>query len=202
MIDHLLQQELAEHFREILKIIEPESYGREGLEDTPKRIAKMYAELFRGYDPKEAPEVTIFKNGSDGIAYDEMVLDEGTFHSHCEHHNLPFFGRYYFAYLPAKKGNILGLSKVARVVDYFSARLQIQERLGQQIVDYLWDKLTVGKNKPVAMGLVLRAKHMCKSMRGVRKEGVMTTSCLRGALKDNPSARDEFLKLINLQDPL
>jgi GTP cyclohydrolase I len=195
------QSKIEHHWTEILKLVEPDSFQREGLEDTPKRVAKMYGELFRGYDETQRPEVTVFSNGSDGIVYDELITDEGPFFSQCEHHVAPIIGRYYFGYIPAKKGKILGLSKVARVVDYYAARLQVQERLGQQVIDYLLRKLTVDKkHPPVAMGLILRARHMCKSMRGVKKEGLMTTSCLHGALKKDAIARDEFLKLINFKD--
>ena len=121
--------------KEILAII-GENPDRVGLKDTPRRVAKMYKELFRGYT-EDKPKITTFPNGTDGVVYDQMVIDEGDFYSHCEHHMVPFFGKYYFAYIPNPKGNIIGLSKVARVVDFYSAKLQIQERLVQDIVNTL-----------------------------------------------------------------
>lgn len=167
---------------------------RTGLKDTPKRVARSWAELYRGYDPEQSPEITVFPNGSDGVSYNEMITDTGTFYSMCEHHMLPFHGHYSFGYIPAKKGNVLGLSKVARVVAHCSARLQVQERLTTQIVDTLWDALaTSGVERPRGMALTLRATHLCKSMRGVKQHGLMTTHELRGIFKSNPATRAEFL---------
>jgi len=175
-----------------------EDPNREGLKDTPKRVVNMWKEIFRGYDPKQLPKVTTFRNGKDGVTYDQMIMDEGNFNSFCEHHIIGFLGNYYFAYLPNSNGKLLGLSKVARVVDYFSARLQIQERLAKDILDYLWQELSNGKNnQPYGMALVLKAKHLCKSIRGVKKEGYMTTIELRGAFKDNLETRAEFLRFAN-----
>lgn len=200
-MDKASQDQIEHHFSEILKLIEPDSYHRKGLQDTPRRVAKMYGELFRGYNEDEKPIVTVFPNGEDSIIYDELVIDQGPFFSHCEHHMSSFIGYYYFAYIPHKKGNILGLSKVARVVDYFAARLQVQERLVQQIVDYLWQALGEGtKHKPKGIALVMKARHSCKFLRGVKKDGLMTTSALKGVLKTNMAAREEFLKLITLKD--
>ena len=119
-----------------------EDKDREGLVDTPKRVARMYRELYRGLI-ESPPIVTTFNNGADGVIYDQMIIDEGDFHSHCEHHLVPFFGKYYFAYIPNTKGKLLGLSKVARVVDYFSAKPQVQERLVQEIVNYLLKELSI-----------------------------------------------------------
>ena len=177
---------------------------RDGVKDTPRRVVKMYKELFRGYDPTQHPTITTFLNGSDGLVYDEMIIDSGSFTSHCEHHMMPFTGQYWFAYVPHPKGNIIGLSKVARVVDYCSARLQVQERLTTEIVDTIAKALqrrTAGEMTceifdPLGVALVMRASHTCKSMRGVKKDGLMTTSCLRGVFKDKPEAREEFMRLI------
>lgn len=164
---------------------------REGLKDTPTRVAKMWKEIYRGYDLKQKPVVTIFPNNKDGIKCDQMIVDTGYFYSTCEHHMVPFFGRYYFAYIPGKK--VLGLSKVARIVDYYAAKLQVQERLGKEIVDELEKEL-----KPKAIGLVLKARHLCKEMRGVKKiEGEMITSDLRGAFRKEPETRAEFMNLIS-----
>lgn len=172
---------------------------REGLKDTPLRVVKMYKELFRGYDESQKPKVTVFDNHTDGIACDEMVIDKGYFFSYCEHHMIPFFGQYYFGYIPSKK--VLGLSKVARIVDFYSAKLQIQERLVKEIVDELEVSLSNDEIKgkitaPKAIGLVLKARHLCKEMRGVKKvNGEMITSDLRGQFRTEPETRAEFLKL-------
>lgn len=176
-----------------------ENPNRQGLQDTPRRVVNMWKELFRGYDINQKPRITTFMNGEDGLTYDQMVIDEGDFYSQCEHHLLPFFGKYYFAYIPNPKGKILGLSKVARVVDYHSAKLQIQERLVQDIVNDLWNELTKGceENPPLGMALVMVGEHLCKSMRGVKKKGQMTSSELRGVFRDdNNNARNEFMNLI------
>lgn len=163
---------------------------RNGLKDTPQRVVKMWSEVFRGYNKKNKPVVTTFENNSDGIMYDQMIVDSGYFFSYCEHHMAPFFGKYYFAYIPDKK--IIGLSKVARMVDYFSARLQIQERLVKDVVDEL-EKIL----QPKGIALVIQARHLCKEMRGVIKyNGEMTTSDLRGAFRKNESTRMEFMNYI------
>lgn len=161
---------------------------RNGLLDTPKRVEKMYKELFMGYDPEQKPKITVFDNNDDGMNYDQMIIDTGYFYSQCEHHMVPFFGEYVFAYIPKKK--ILGLSKVARVVDYHSARLQVQERLVQEIVDEFQEALD-----PLGIALVMKGRHLCKEMRGVKKiNGVMITSDLRGVIRDKVETRDEFMK--------
>jgi len=174
-----------------------ENPNREGLVDTPKRVVNMWKEIFRGYDKEQLPKVTTFFNGSDSIVYDQMIHDDGPFYSHCEHHMLPFIGHFYFAYIPRENGKLLGLSKVARVVDYFSAKLQIQERLGHDIVKYLWKCLTWENKEPLAMGLVLEAEHLCKTMRGARKPGKMRTAILKGTFKEDPAARAEFFGWVN-----
>lgn len=182
-------QKIEEAWQTIFEEI-GENPNREGLLDTPKRIAKMYQELFRGYVGIEKPNITIFENGKDGIIYDQMIFDSGTFTSFCEHHALPFFGTYYFAYMPDKK--ILGLSKVARVVDYSAARFQIQERLVKDIVDELWNAC-----EPKGMALVMKARHMCKEIRGVKKVGgEMITTELRGVFREKIDVRNEFYNLI------
>jgi len=174
-----------------------ENPNREGLLDTPKRIANMYEELFKGYDKSKLPKVTIFNNGCDGLHYDQMITDEGDYYSQCEHHGVPFFGKYFFAYIPHPKGKILGLSKVARVVDYFSAKLQIQERLTNDVVEYIWNELCKDcKYKPLGMALIMKGEHLCKTMRGAKKKGLMTTSVMKGLFKDNSQTKNEFLNLI------
>ncbi|MBQ0035108.1 MAG: GTP cyclohydrolase I [Bacteroidales bacterium] len=172
-----------------------EDPDREGLRGTPDRILRMFEEIFRGYDPKQAPKITTFQNGADGIVYDEMVFDKGDFYSLCEHHARTFFGEYYFAYIPNPKGRILGISKIGRVVDYCSAKLQIQERLVHDIVDML--TIALGEeNPPLGMALVMKGRHMCKESRGARKKGIMVSSYLTGIFKTDSALRNEFLQMI------
>jgi len=189
------EMRICKLWKEILKLI-GENPEREGLKDTPKRIVKMYEEIFSGYDINQKPKITTFNNGQDGIIYDQMITDTGTFYSQCEHHGVPFFGEYYFGYIPSEKGKILGLSKVARIVDFHSAKLQIQERLVKDIVDDLWNELCKDSVEPLGMGLIMKGKHLCKSMRGAKKEGWMTTSIMKGCFKKELNPREEFLKLI------
>ena len=174
-----------------------ENPNRDGLKDTPKRVINMWKEIFRGYNNECLPNVMTFNNGKDGIIYDEMIVDSGDFYSHCEHHMVPFYGRYYFAYIPHPKGKLLGLSKVGRVVDFFSAKLQIQERLVHEIVEYLWAELSKGTFEPIGMALVIDGEHLCKTMRGVKKKGNMRTTKLKGAFKTDINCKTEFLNSIN-----
>lgn len=190
------QLKMEELIKQFITLI-GDNTNREGLKDTPKRVAKMWIEVYRGYDKKQLPKVTVFNNGHDGIVYDEMITDTGDFYSHCEHHTAPFFGKYYFSYIPHPKGKLLGLSKVARVVNYFSAKLQIQERLVHEITDYLYKELCKGKYKPIGMALVMEGEHLCKSMRGVKMKGKMRTTKLIGAFKTSPSTRQEFTSWVN-----
>jgi GTP cyclohydrolase I len=193
-----IQQIKAEAcIRQILRSIGEDPH-REGLTGTPERVVNMWGEIFRGYKEEERPKVTTFANGKDGITYDQMIVDEGSFHSHCEHHMVPFFGKYYFAYIPDEKGQIIGLSKVARLVDYHSAKLQIQERLVHDIIEDIWNILSKDKNRPVGMGLVMIGEHLCKTMRGVKKQGRMTTIKLKGAFLNNPAVKSEFLQRCNI----
>jgi len=169
-----------------------ENPERLGLQDTPKRVVKMWKEIFRGYDKNQKPKITTFPNNDDGIHYDQMITDTGTFYSQCEHHMAVFFGKYWFAYIPAPNGNIIGLSKVARVVEYYSARLQVQERLVHQIVNELWKVLTTEDGvEPLGMGLLMEGTHTCKCMRGIKKEGKMTTTALKGIML--VESKQEFL---------
>lgn len=168
-----------------------EDSEREGLKGTPDRVARMFSEIYRGYDPAQKPKITTFQNGVDGTVYDSMVIDEGTFYSMCEHHMMPFFGKYWFAYIPNPKGKILGISKIGRVVDYCSARLQIQERLGRNIVDMLTEALGE-ENPPLGVAIIMEGEHLCKTMRGVKKKGVMRSSYFVGAFKDDVQLRQQF----------
>ena len=190
MDDNSKRQLVADFFDAI-----GEDSSRPGLVDTPDRVIRSWKEMFRGYDPAQAPKVTAFDNGTDGIVYDQMIVDTGDFYSHCEHHIIPFFGKYWFAYIPAPDGKLLGLSKVARTVDYFSAKLQIQERLVSEIVDYLWDALTDNCPAPLGMALTIKGEHLCKTMRGAKKKGTMTTTKLVGVF-NSVDTRNEFLKQI------
>jgi len=165
---------------------------RIGLLDTPTRMSKMYREFFVGYNPKKLPALTVFPNGEDGIFYDEMIRDSGYFYSFCEHHALPFFGEYCFGYIPDKW--IVGASKIARTVDYFSGKLQVQERLGHEIVEYITDVI-----KPKGCILVLNARHLCKEMRGVKKHNspFETINVTGLFLTNSQGCKDEFITRIS-----
>lgn len=190
----ITEQKAREDIRELLEYI-GENPDRVGLQETPDRMLRMFREIFRGYDPSQAPEITTFPNGQDGIVYDNMVVDSGSFYSVCEHHCRTFFGEYWFAYLPNPKGRILGLSKIGRVVDYCASRLQVQERLVHDVVEILTEALGT-ENPPRGMALMMRGRHMCKEGRGARKPGMMTTTCLTGAFRNSPEVRSEFLSYV------
>ena len=170
-----------------------EDPDREGLAGTPDRIVRMYKEIFRGYDPKQRPKITTFANDMQST---DIVFDCGDFYSMCEHHMMPFFGKYYFAYIPRRDGRILGISKVARVVGYCAARLQLQERLARDIVNMLTEALD---GKIEGMAIVMKGTHMCKTMRGVKNNGKMTVCHLSGVFREDAQARNEFYKLIDQQ---
>ena len=170
-----------------------ENPDREGLVGTPDRIIRMYKEIFRGYDAQQKPRITTFANDMKST---DIVFDTGDYYSMCEHHMMPFFGKYYFAYIPKEDGRILGISKIARVVGYCSARLQLQERLARDIVEMLSDALN---GEVLGMAIVMRGTHMCKTMRGVKNNGQMTVSYLSGVFREDPQARQEFYKLIDQQ---
>lgn len=171
-----------------------ENPDREGLKETPDRIIRMWEEIFRGYDPNKKPKITTFGNEYNST---DMVFDSGDYYSMCEHHVLPFFGKYYFAYIPSPDGRILGISKVARVVGYCAAKLQLQERLAIDIVKTLDDALG---GTALGFTIVMKGQHLCKTMRGVRNNGKMTVSHFTGLFKDDPDKRNEFYKLIDLQN--
>ena len=158
---------------------------REGLRNTPKRVARMYAELLSGYhtDPQKIVNGAVYQ-----INYDEMVIVRDIeFYSLCEHHLLPFLGRAHVAYMPA--GKVIGLSKIPRLVDVFARRLQVQERMTRQIAAELQDLL-----EPKGVAVVVEALHLCMMMRGVKKHDArMTTSAMHGAFRTNLATRQEFL---------
>ncbi len=179
-------EQLTDNYRAILQGI-GEDPEREGLRDTPKRAAKAMAYLTEGYrtDLDAIVNNAVFESDND-----EMVLVRDIeLYSLCEHHLLPFIGRVHVAYLP--NGKVLGLSKVARITDMFSRRLQIQENLTLQIANAV-QHVTGAKG----VGVIVEAKHMCMMMRGVQKQNsVMTTSVMLGRMRDNPATRQEFLSL-------
>lgn len=178
--------------REVLIAI-GENPDREGLVGTPDRIVRMWKEIFRGYDPAQKPKITTFSNDMHST---DIVFDTGDYYSMCEHHMMPFFGKYYFAYIPKADGRILGISKIARVVGYCAARLQLQERLARDVVEMLSEALD---GYVEGMAIVMRGTHMCKSMRGVKNQGMMTVSHISGIFRDDERARREFYKLIDMQ---
>ncbi|KPJ66598.1 MAG: GTP cyclohydrolase [Coxiella sp. DG_40] len=164
-----------------------EDVGREGVKGTPERVAKMYAELLAGMD--EDPKKHLRRVFSED--YDEIVLlRDIPFYSICEHHLMPFIGTAAVAYLP--KGVVLGVSKLARIVDCFAHRLQTQERLTYQIADFIMNSL-----KPRGVAVVLEASHSCMTIRGIKKPGsMMVTSALRGIFKRDPRSRNEVMSLM------
>ena len=195
MIERTVTKEQAEDAIRLLMRYIGEDPARPGLIGTPDRIIRMWDEIYRGYDPGKAPKITTFQNGMDGIVYDNMVVDTGDFYSMCEHHQMPFFGRYWFAYIPNPKGRILGISKIGRVVDYCAARMQIQERLVSDVVAMLSDALG-GGNPPLGIALVMEGEHLCKTMRGAKKKGTMTSSYLTGVFKTEAALRAEFMNFV------
>lgn len=181
------QKKIEKAVREILSAI-GEDVNRDGLKETPKRVAEMYADLFSGLHKDPAKELTIFKQGE----HEEMVMVKDIpFYSICEHHLVPFAGKAHVVYIPTK-GRITGLSKLIRVVEGFAKRPQVQERLTGEIADCLMDKLD-----PRGVLVVIEAEHLCMSMRGVKKPGTMAvTSAVRGIFRKDAKARSEALALI------
>lgn len=165
-----------------------EDINRDGLKETPKRVAEMYADLFSGLHKDPAREISVFQQGE----HEEMVMVKDIpFYSICEHHLVPFVGKAHVVYIPTK-GRITGLSKLIRVVEGFAKRPQVQERLTAQIADCLMDKL-----KPRGVMVVIAAEHLCMSMRGVKKPGTQAvTSAVRGVFEKDAKARAEAMALI------
>jgi GTP cyclohydrolase IA len=162
---------------------------RQGLRDTPDRVARMYVELLDGYwvDPVELVNDAVFEE-----TYDEMVIVRDIeFYSLCEHHMLPFLGHAHVAYFP--RGKVIGLSKLPRIVDMFSRRLQVQERMTRQIAEFIDELLN-----PYGVAVVVEGLHLCATMRGVKKHDArMTTSAMLGAFRKNIATRQEFLENIS-----
>jgi len=185
--DDYTTTELAKNYQNILKLLGEDNL-REGLDKTPERVAKAMQFLLQGYktDPVEILKSALFKED-----YRQMVIVKDIeIYSMCEHHLLPFFGKAHVAYIP--NGTITGLSKIARVVDVFARRLQVQERLTMQIKECIQDTL-----KPLGVAVVIEAQHLCMQMRGIQKQhSITTTSDFTGAFQKT-ATRDEFIKLIS-----
>lgn len=166
-----------------------ENPDREGLKNTPDRVARMYAELLSGYSEDPAK---VINNALFNVDYDEMVLVRDIeFYSLCEHHMLPFVGRAHVAYIP--NGKVIGLSKIPRIVDMYARRLQIQERMTREIADFINETLA-----PHGVAVVVEAMHLCAMMRGVKKHDArMTTSAMFGSFRANIATRQEFLDNIS-----
>ena len=173
---------------ELIKAV-GEDPEREGLQNTPDRVARMYSELLSGYqsEPEKVINGALFQ-----VNYDEMVIVRDIeFYSLCEHHMLPFIGRAHVAYIPA--GKVIGLSKIPRIVDIYARRLQIQERMTRQIADFVQQTLA-----PQGVAVVVEAMHLCAMMRGVKKHDArMTTSAMHGSFRANLATRQEFLDNIS-----
>ena len=178
--------ELASHYKQVLTLL-GEDPEREGLEKTPMRVAKAMQVLTRGYtqDPHKVLTDALFEE-----KYNQMVIVKDIdFFSMCEHHILPFYGKAHVAYIP--NGHITGLSKIARVVDIFSHRLQVQERLTEQVMQCINDTL-----KPQGVMVVIEAKHMCMQMRGVEKQNSITTTSAYSGVFESSKTRNEFMDLL------
>ena len=180
---------IAKAVREILEAI-GEDPDRDGLLDTPERVARMYAEICSGLHDDPGEHLTATFDAS----HDEMVLVRDIpLYSLCEHHLIPFLGKAHVAYIPGKDGRITGLSKIARLVDGFSRRPQVQETLTVQIADAMEETL-----EPRGVMVVIEAEHLCMSMRGIQKSGSTTvTSAVRGLFRENVATREEAMRLIN-----
>ena len=178
--------DLAAHYKEILTLLGVDP-TREGLQKTPMRVAKAMQILTRGYsqDPHAVLKAALFKED-----YNQMVIVKDIdFFSMCEHHMLPFYGKAHVAYIP--NGYITGLSKIARVVDIFSHRLQVQERMTKQVMECIQDTL-----KPMGVMVVVEAKHMCMQMRGVEKQNAITTTSAFSGAFNQAKTREEFMNLL------
>lgn len=181
---------LETHLRGLLDFLDKDP-DRGGLKETPTRVRKYWEQMTRGKDADDKVISALLKTFKDGAkGYDEMIVETNiTFHSICEHHLVPFFGVAHVAYIPGKK--IVGISKLARLVELLAAQLQVQERLTVQVADALDKHL-----RPRGVGVVMTARHLCMESRGVKKSGSLTTtSALRGVIKQS-GAREEFLGFV------
>ncbi|MCK4777417.1 MAG: GTP cyclohydrolase I FolE [Actinomycetia bacterium] len=182
------KEKIEEGIRIILEAI-GEDISREGLRETPRRVANMYEEIFSGLKINPLQEIKAFFNEK----HDEMIIVRDIpLYSVCEHHLLPFLGKAHVAYIPGEGGKIIGISKIARIVDIFAKRLQVQERMTTQIADTI-----VGAIDPLGVLVIVEAEHLCMSMRGVQKPGSITvTSAVRGAFRTSEATRAEAMSLI------
>jgi GTP cyclohydrolase I (EC 3.5.4.16) len=166
-----------------------QGFSSESTKNTPQRVSEMYAELFSGLDADPVAELAVgFEEGH----YEMVILRDIPFYSMCEHHLLPFYGVAHVGYVPRIGGKVVGVSKLARVVEMFAKRPQLQERMTKQIADTLFEAL-----QPDGVGVVIRAEHLCMTMRGIRKPGTnVITSAVRGSFRSKAVTRSEFLSLI------
>ena len=180
-------EQLASHYKDILQLL-GEDPQREGLKETPARVARMYEEVFSGLSEDPRDHLKIFhESGND----EQVVVRDIPLYSMCEHHLLPFIGKAHIAYIPSD-GRIIGLSKLARIVDSFAKRPQLQERLTAQIADFFEENM-----QPMGVAVVIEAEHLCMTMRGARASGSQTrTSALRGTMRSNAKTRAEALALL------
>ncbi|HXH67144.1 MAG TPA: GTP cyclohydrolase I FolE [Candidatus Limnocylindrales bacterium] len=181
------KESVAEHMRKVIALI-GEDPEREGLRKTPERFEKALKFLTSGYHQNLE---SVLNGATFSVQYDEMVVVKDIeFFSLCEHHLLPFFGKAHVAYLPSKR--VLGLSKIARLVNMYARRLQIQERMTSQIAEAISEKIS-----PEGVGVIIEARHLCMQMRGVEKQhGQAVTSAMLGSFRHNKQTRDEFLSLV------
>jgi len=185
--NNMENDKISRLIKELLAEVDPNP-TREGLSETPARVARAFETLFGGHKQDPRDQITVFENEG----YDEMIICKDIdFYSTCEHHMLPFFGKAHIGYIPDDK--IIGLSKMPRFVDIFARRLQNQERLTTQIIDSIQELL-----QPKGLGVIIEAQHLCMLARGVQKQNAsMTTSAFRGLFKNRDKTRSEFLTLVN-----
>lgn len=180
------KQRIEAAVREILIAI-GEDPDREGLVETPSRVARMYEEIFGGLEDDPTRNLKLFDESSEEM----VVVRDIPLYSMCEHHLIPFLGKAHIAYIPSD-GRVIGLSKLARIVDCFARRPQLQERLTSQVADFLYENL-----QPMGVAVVIEAEHLCMTMRGARASGAKTmTSALRGTMRSNAKTRAEAMSLL------
>ena len=180
------KQRIETAVREILIAI-GEDPDREGLVETPSRVARMYEEIFGGLEDDPTRHLKLFDESSEEM----VVVRDIPLYSMCEHHLIPFLGKAHIAYIPSD-GRVIGLSKLARIVDFFARRPQLQERLTSQVADFLYENL-----QPMGVAVVIEAEHLCMTMRGARASGAKTmTSALRGTMRSNAKTRAEAMSLL------
>lgn len=187
MSDSVSREQAIEAVRTLIQYIGDDP-DREGLKDTPDRVIRSYEHLYKGYksDPAEVLQRTFTSKTEEMVILSNIEL-----YSTCEHHMLPFFGKCHIGYLP--KGKVLGISKLARILEVYARRLQIQEELCHQVANAIYTELA-----PYGVGVVIEAQHMCMTSRGVEKQhSIMTSSALLGSFRENHSTRSEFFRLIH-----